>query len=83
MGCGAGCGAEVDLTTWLSGFAPGSKHTVKVPLACFADRGLDLGGVEVPFAVSASAPFSAAFTDIKVVAGAGKHADAVACPTLP
>lgn len=83
MACGTGCGASIDLTTTLSGYALGSKHTVKVPLACFAERGLDLGGVEVPFAVSASAPFSAAFTDIKVVAGAAKHADAVACPAKP
>lgn len=83
MGCGSGCGAEVDLTATLSGHALGSKHTVKVPLACFAERGLDLGGVEVPFAVSAAAPFSAAFTDIKVVAGAAKHADAVSCLAKP
>jgi beta-glucosidase len=80
MGCGAGCGADVDLTATLSGYTPGARHTVKVPLACFADRGLNLGGVEVPFSVSATAPFSAAFTDIKVVAGAAKDADAVACP---
>lgn len=80
MGCGTGCSADVDLTATLSGYALGAKHTVKVPLACFADRGLNLGGVEVPFSVSASAPFSAAFTDIKVMAGAGKHPEAIACP---
>lgn len=83
MGCGTGCGADVDLAGTLSAYTVGSKHTVKVPLACFADRGLNLGGVEVPFSISATAPFSAAFTDIKVVAGAAKHTDAVACPAAP
>ena len=79
MECGKGCGADVDLRDTLTGFAPGSRHTVKVPLACFARRGLDLGGVEVPFSIGADAPFDAAFTNIKVVAGAARDADAVDC----
>jgi beta-glucosidase len=80
MGCGAGCGADYDLTRVLQGFAAGEKHTIKVPLACFAAGGLELAGVEVPFAVSATAPFAAAFTNIKVVAGAAKQDDALPCP---
>jgi beta-glucosidase len=52
---------------------------VKVPLSCFADRGANLGGIDMPFAIDADAPFSAAFTNIKVVAGAAADADAVKC----
>ncbi|MEL1263784.1 glycoside hydrolase family 3 protein [Pseudoxanthomonas putridarboris] len=77
--CGAGCGARVDLTTRFTGQAVGGKQTVKVPLACLGTLGADLTGIDVPFAISADAPFAAAFTNIKVVAGAADDADAVKC----
>src|SRR5690606_39236889 len=51
MGCGEGCGGGIDLAPVMAKWATGGKHTVKVPLACFAQRGLDLGGVEVPFSI--------------------------------
>lgn len=79
MGCGEGCGGGIDLAPALAALAPGKKHTIKVPLACFAKRGADLGGIEVPFDIAADAPFAAAFTNIKVVAGAGADADALDC----
>jgi beta-glucosidase len=79
MGCGEGCGGGIDLAPVIAKWAPGEKHTVKVPLVCFAQRGADLGGVDVPFSIEADAPFAAAFTNIKVVAGAGSDADVVAC----
>ena len=79
MGCGEGCGGGIDLAPALAALAPGQKHTIKVPLACFAKRGADLGGIEVPFDIRADAPFAAAFTNIKVVAGAGADADALDC----
>jgi beta-glucosidase len=79
MGCGANCSGGIDLAPTLVGLAPGHKRTLKVPLACFAKRGADLGGIEVPFSVAADAPFSAAFTNIRVVAGAGADADALDC----
>jgi len=80
LGCGAGCGATVDLTERLSAQAIGTKQTIKVPLACFGSRGADLSGVDVPFGIAADAPFTAAFTNIQVVAGAAADADAVKCP---
>lgn len=79
FGCTRGCGDGIDLAPTLSGYAPGDKHTVKVPLACFAERGADLGGIDMPFAIAADAPFAAAFTNIKVVAGAAGDADALKC----
>lgn len=80
MGCGPGCGAELDIGATLRGDAPGTRHTITAPLACFAAGGLDLAGVDVPFAIEASPPFSAAFTDIRIAAGAATAADALACP---
>jgi beta-glucosidase len=79
MGCGEGCGGGIDLAATIAKWTPAEKHTVKVPLSCFVQRGTDLGGVEVPFSIEADAPFAASFTNIKVVAGAGADADVLDC----
>nr|WP_298133180.1 glycoside hydrolase family 3 protein [uncultured Pseudoxanthomonas sp.] len=79
VGCGANCGASLDLTATFSGDAVGRKQTVKVPLACFGKLGADLSGVDTPFSITADAPFAAAFTNIQVVAGAADAPDAVRC----
>ncbi len=80
MGCGPGCAGGIDLAPTLAALAPGQKHTVKVPLQCFAARGAKLEAIEEPFAIEADAPFAAAFAGIRIAAGAGKDADALKCP---
>ena len=79
MGCGQRCAGSVDIAPAMAGWTPGEKHTVKVPLSCFAQHGADLGGVDVPFSIQADAPFAASFTDIKVMAGVGADADVLEC----
>lgn len=79
MTCGVECGGAIDLAPALAGLEPGEKHTVKVPLACFAERGANLGATDVPFAIEADAPFAASFTRIEVVTGAGDDVDALDC----
>ena len=79
MGCGGDCGGSVDMAPALAALPVGQKHTFKVPLSCFAQHGADLGAIEEPFSVAADAPFAAAFTNIRVVAGAGADADAFEC----
>src|SRR3546814_14696170 len=71
-------GADFDIAPAIEKWAPGEKHTVKLPLSCFVARGADLGGVDVPFSVAADAPFAASFTSIQIVAGAGEDAHALA-----
>jgi len=39
--------------------------------------------VDVPFSLAADAPLDAAFARIRVLAGAAKDADALACSNLP
>jgi beta-glucosidase len=78
LGCTRGCGEGIDIGPLLAA-AGKAKRTVTVPLACFAKRGADLGGIDMPFAVDADAPFAAAFTRIQVVAGAADASDAVRC----
>jgi len=82
MRCGEACGATLEIGAALADLAIGTRHTLKVPLACFIGIGLDPGGVDVPFGIQAQAPFAAAFADIRVVAGAGRDADALACADL-
>ncbi|UNK48731.1 glycoside hydrolase family 3 C-terminal domain-containing protein [Lysobacter sp. S4-A87] len=80
LGMGSGkVSASIDIAPQLTAAGIGSKVTINVPLRCFGDRKVDIGGVDVPFSVSAQAPFEAAFTRIAVVAGAARQADAIDC----
>jgi beta-glucosidase len=83
MECVAPCTGALDLTPLLQRLVLNTPHTVKVPVACFVARGLDATRVDVPFSFIADAPFSAAFARIRVLAGAGKDADALRCSDLP
>ena len=82
MGCGHNCESSVDLTRTFASYANGSRHTVSIPLQCFAGNGADLSHVDVPFGVLASAPFSAAFADVKIVAGAAAGRAELPCASL-
>jgi beta-glucosidase len=79
MGCTGTCGGTVDLTRVLKGGALKTKRALKIPLACFAAQGVDLGKVDMPFSVLADQPFSAAFANVQIRAGAGKESDALSC----
>jgi len=69
MGCGDHCTRSVDVAHTFASYASGARHTVSIPLACFVKGGADLSHIDVPFGVLASPPFSAAFADVKIVAG--------------
>ena len=80
MECGTPCSGKVDLAPALREAQAGQKRSFTVPLSCFvpkADAGTTL--VEVPFSVMADAPFAAAFGNVRIVPGAAKQADALAC----
>ena len=69
MGCGDHCTTSVDLAHTFGSYASGARHTVSIPLECFVKNGADLSHIDVPFGVLASPPFSAAFADVKIIAG--------------
>jgi beta-glucosidase len=73
---------ELDLTTTLRAQPLGQRKTIKVPLVCFAAKGADLDRVTMPFSITTTAPFTAAFARIRVVAYAAKDADALPCARL-
>lgn len=81
MGCGTGCAGRLDVAA-LFGAGP-VPRSIKVPLACFTQRGADLSRVDEPFSITADGTFSAAFARIRVVAGAAKDTSAVRCSDLP
>lgn len=78
MECGVQCRGALDMSAIFS--AAGTKKTIKIPLACFAAKGVDLGKVDVPFSVSTEGALVAAFTNIEVVIDAGSDAEALRCP---
>jgi beta-glucosidase len=82
MGCGAGCGASLDASALFGRLAGKGKQTVKIPLACFVAKGVDLARVDTPFSVAADAPFSAAFANIDIAGGAAADLDALRCEDL-
>lgn len=81
MECGRGCAARLDVSH-LFAKADSAPRTLKVPVACFAARGLDTGRVDVPFSIATSAPLEAAFARIRITAGAARDADALRCSDL-
>jgi beta-glucosidase len=83
MECEYPCAGTLDLSPFMRRAAGQGTQRVKLPLACFAERGLDLRGVDVPFSLTADAPFSAAFARIRIVAGAARDADAARCADFP
>ena len=84
MACGANaaCGTPLDATALFARLAGKGKQTVRIPLACFSARGADLARVEAPFVVSSSAALTASFTNIDILGGGAKEADAVRCEEL-
>jgi beta-glucosidase len=82
MECEQGCGAPLDATALFRRLAGQGKQVVKIPLACFTARGVDLARVVAPFSVASTAPFTAAFANIDIVGGAAGDADAVRCEVL-
>ena len=83
MGCaGAACGQPLDATRVFARLAGKGKQVVKIPLACFTAKGVDLARVDTPFSVTGSAGFAAAFGNVDVVGGAARDADTVRCEEL-
>ena len=81
-GTSAACGQPLDATPVFARLAGKGKQVVKIPLACFTAKGVDLARVDTPFSVSSDKGFAAAFGNVDVVGGAARDADAVRCEEL-
>ncbi|SDP04459.1 glycoside hydrolase family 3 protein [Lentzea jiangxiensis] len=73
------CLAEIDATQAFRNLPIGQKATVKVPVSCFTDKGLDLELVNTPFLVYTDGAFQASFANVRWVPKAGADPDVVPC----
>ncbi|GIH79921.1 glycoside hydrolase family 3 protein [Planobispora longispora] len=76
------CFAEVVATSLFQGLPVGTKATVKIPISCFAEGGLDMENVNTPFLVYTDGAFSASFANMRWVPKAGADPDARKCSEL-
>ena len=83
MICGSSCQGSLDLTDLFKRMASQPPRTIKIALACFAARGVLLNQVEVPWRITTTGPFIAAFANIRIAAGAARDADALPCNSFP
>ena len=80
--CEYPCGAEVPVTALFQKLKPDQKTTVKIPLTCFTEGGLDPKKVNTPFLVYTQQPFDATFSNVRWEVGAAKDSDATPCAKL-
>ena len=73
---------SLDATSLFTRLAGKGKQSIKLPLACFTARGLQLERMDAPFAISAGAPFAVAIANIEIAGGAATAPDAVRCAEL-
>ena len=77
--CGFPCTGAVEVGELLRGATPQDWYELRVPLACFADRGADLTDVSSPLVLSSSGSFTMTLSDVRFRDVAG---DAEACGEL-
>lgn len=80
--CKYPCIGALDGTGLFRGLALNTKSTVKIPLACFSEKGTDFTLIDTPFLIYTEKAFSVSFANIRWVPGAGKDADAVKCSSM-
>ncbi|WP_214107787.1 glycoside hydrolase family 3 protein [Acrocarpospora catenulata] len=76
------CFAEVVATSLFQNLPVGAKSTIKIPISCFAETGLDMENVNTTFLVYTEGAFSASFANIRWVPQAAKDPDAKKCSDL-
>ncbi|TDV44938.1 Hsp70 family protein [Actinophytocola oryzae] len=59
------CAAEVEATALFRGLPTEQKTTLRIPLSCFVDKGLDAEMVNTPFLVYTAGVFDATFSDVR------------------
>jgi beta-glucosidase len=77
--CGFPCGGSIDVTAAVRALPLHAKATLKIPLQCYVDQGLDLAGADLLFAIDTDKPFVASVANIRWQVGAGKEAGALPC----
>lgn len=63
--CRYPCAAEMKMTQLVKKLSPNQKATMRIPLSCFQDRGLDPSAVDTPFLVLTTGTFKASFAHVR------------------
>ena len=77
-----GVTAAVDLTPCLSVLSANQVHTLKLPLARFAQGGVDLSRTLVPLCLGSNGPLTLDLARVRIVTGAAADGDAVRAEAL-
>ena len=77
--CGFPCGGSIDVTAAVRKLPLHVKATLRIPLQCFVDQGVDLAVVDLPFAIDTDRPFVASFANIRWQVGGSVDPEALPC----
>ena len=83
MECGFPCGGSVDVTKAVLALPLHAKATLKIPLRCFAEQGVDFTSVDSPFSIDTTASFVASFAKIRWQVGADQDPGVLPCTPGP
>ena len=83
MDCGFPCGGSIDVTKAVLALPLHAKATLKIPLKCFADQGVDFTNIDSPFSIDTTAAFVASFANIRWQVGADKDPGVLPCTPGP
>ena len=77
--CGYPCGGSIDVTKAVLALPLHARATLRIPLQCYVDQGVDFSGIESPFAIDTDRPFTAAIANIRWQVGGEREPDALPC----
>ena len=77
--CGYPCGGSIDVTKAVRALPLHAKATLKIPLQCYVDQGVDFTGIESPFAIDTNRPFTAAIANVRWQVGGASDPAALPC----
>ncbi|WP_206711319.1 glycoside hydrolase family 3 protein [Aquisalinus flavus] len=69
--CGTDCGATLDVSGQVADLAGAGWQTSQVKLSCFAEAGLDVSKVTVPFGISSEGPLTVQIQSAEIVSNGG------------
>lgn len=82
MFCGPSCVATLSAKQLVSKLPAGQRSTVKVPLSCFIEHGLDPKHITAPYVLYADGQFDATLDNVRWQKGAAEDDDAISCSDL-
>ncbi|PWW67021.1 Hsp70 family protein [Actinokineospora spheciospongiae] len=80
--CEYPCAAEVEATTLFQELPVGTMSTVRIPVSCFIEKGLDPKNVNTFFLVYTEGVFDATFANVRWAPGAAEDPGATRCSDL-